>query len=208
VDEQTFDRWAVDVSQRPTRRATLRLIAGGLLVGLLSWRSAGLSRAQDNCGGCPAGHVCVGGVCLVLAPPPRFFCLFQGLDDCGGVCVDVTTDDRNCGACGVACEPFEACVDGACVGPPCGVGLTSCNRICVDLDDDPWHCGACGNSCPIGSYCDGGRCVSSGYFCTTLGLTECDGFCVDIMTDPDHCGGCNIACYNEGARCIAGQYCE
>jgi hypothetical protein len=28
------------------------------------------------------------------------------------------------------------------------------------------------------------------------------------MTDPDHCGGCNIACYNEGARCIAGQYCE
>jgi hypothetical protein len=202
VDEQTFDRWAVDMSQRPTRRATLRLIAGDLLGGLLSWRSAGLSRAQDACGGCPAGYFCRGGVCLV--PPSHFdLCLFQGLDDCGGVCIDLREDDNNCGACGVVCS---GCSNGQCPPPEpvCIPELTNCGGICTDLARDEWNCGACGNSCPIGSFCEGGACVSSGYFCTTLGLTECFGHCVDPLSDPDFCGGCQYACYRDGARCVNG----
>lgn len=35
------------------------------------------------------------------------------LVDCGGVCVDLTADPSNCGACGSACGTL-ACVDGAC----------------------------------------------------------------------------------------------
>lgn len=207
MDERTFDRWAKDMAQRPTRRAALRLLAGGLLGGLFSWRRVAPARAQDACGGCPPGYICRGGACLVPAPPPSLGCLFQGLDDCGGVCVDLREDDNNCGACGVVCS---GCSNGQCPSPEpvCIPELTNCGGLCTDLARDEWNCGSCGNSCPIGSFCEGGACVSNGYFCVTLGLTECDGRCVDILTDPDHCGGCNIACYPPASPASTGAASE
>ena len=47
---------------------------------------------------------------------------------CDGVCVDLQTDRHNCGACGNACAPAEACVVGICVldddgGVDGGLGL-------------------------------------------------------------------------------------
>lgn len=42
-----------------------------------------------------------------LCSPPQL--------DCGGVCVDTTSDPNNCGACGKVC-PSNACVAGKCVG--------------------------------------------------------------------------------------------
>ena len=34
---------------------------------------------------------------------------------CADKCVDLKTDRNNCGQCGFACTPTEACVAGACV---------------------------------------------------------------------------------------------
>jgi hypothetical protein len=41
------------------------------------------------------------------------------LVDCGGVCIDVTSDPFNCGACGVEC-PSQICVSSQCVGSTVG----------------------------------------------------------------------------------------
>jgi hypothetical protein len=41
---------------------------------------------------------------------------------CGGVCEELQTDARNCGACGVACGYGQACVAGACA-PDCAASL-------------------------------------------------------------------------------------
>ena len=37
-----------------------------------------------------------------------------GLVACGGVCVDVTSNNANCGACGMACASGQSCVSGTC----------------------------------------------------------------------------------------------
>jgi len=35
-------------------------------------------------------------------------------NSCGGLCVDVLTDTRNCGGCGKVCPAFQFCVNGTC----------------------------------------------------------------------------------------------
>jgi hypothetical protein len=58
-------------------------------------------------GACVAGAYKHGGGCVCLVSMPSV---------CGEACVDLTTDDDNCGACGRACAPTSACNAGAC-GP-------------------------------------------------------------------------------------------
>jgi hypothetical protein len=38
-----------------------------------------------------------------------------GLKECGGVCIDVANDEKNCGACGKQCAAGLTCVSGACI---------------------------------------------------------------------------------------------
>jgi hypothetical protein len=182
---------------------------GSLLGGLLAWRRVGPARAHNHCGGCPPGHVCsAGGVCLVQLSPGLDHCTAQGLRNCGGVCVDIQEDIRNCGGCGVRCRSGESCAQGRCFSfeELCtGAGLTYCGEAtCVDLATHSRHCGACHNSCGLGANCEDGACVSSGYWCTTQGLTECDGMCVNTLTNDNYCGGCEFACYG-GASCVNGD---
>jgi hypothetical protein len=142
----------------------------------------------------------------------------QGLDDCDGLpdngCeVSVRNDPQNCGACGVACAPYEACVESSCVdlATICSPGKTPCSLgvllDCADLNRDPSHCGACGNACPGGkgehrlAACVNGRCVSRcepGY-----GDCEGNGVCRDLRRDPYNCGACGNAC-ELGQPCIEG----
>jgi MYXO-CTERM domain-containing protein len=47
----------------------------------------------------------------------------DGLTDCAGACVDLSSDDANCGACAIACDDGQSCQDGACrddCGDDCG----------------------------------------------------------------------------------------
>jgi hypothetical protein len=68
------------------------------------------------------------------------------------VCVDLSSDDANCGACGSACSAPEFCSGGQCEAPgldPCTMvpGQAYCGGVCVDMLSDPNNCGACGNAC-------------------------------------------------------------
>lgn len=82
-----------------------------------------------------------------------------GQVDCNGVCVSVTSDPQNCGACGNACGAGLVCSQNTC-SATCGAGLENCNSACVVLASDPNNCGACGNACASGS-CVNGVCAAS-----------------------------------------------
>src|SRR5438105_10209966 len=100
-----------------------------------------------------------GSVLLLLAlagcPSTRSPCA-SGQTDCG-ICADLKTDAKNCGACGHACGD-GTCVNGACV---CSAGATiqNCAGKCVDTATDPKHCGTCDNVCALsGETCAGSLC--------------------------------------------------
>ncbi|CAA6673315.1 unnamed protein product [Spirodela intermedia] len=61
---------------------------------------------------------------------------------CRNRCVDVSSDENNCGLCGVRC-PFS---------------WRCCNGKCVDPKSNPLHCGGCNNRCAAGSRCSHGMC--------------------------------------------------
>lgn len=64
--------------------------------------------------------------------------------DCNGQCVNTSTDNANCGACGRQCN-----------------GNTCCSGACVNTyGNDANNCGACGRSCTAS--CSGTRFCSSG----------------------------------------------
>src|SRR5215217_5441850 len=87
VDNSTFDAVARAVATGSSRRQVLRLLAIGTVTAWLPGR-AGAAPARQDCAG-------------------------MGLTDCGGVCVDVSSDPFNCGGCGIACE------GGVCEGGGC-----------------------------------------------------------------------------------------
>jgi hypothetical protein len=197
MDTRTFDRLTAEVAGRPTRRAALRVLAAGLLGGLLSRHTAAPARAAQ----------------IVVGPPTEgmiLTCADAGLTDCGGACVATLTDPSNCGGCGVVCGPGWSCVSGVCLGeaPPDGVslidcaaqGMTDCGGVCTDLAADSANCGACGNSCPLGGYCEGGVCA--GAICLG-GQTDCGGYCADLLNDPANCGFCHNFC--DSGTCSGGS---
>jgi hypothetical protein len=66
-------------------------------------------------------------------------------EDCDGVAdngFNLTTDAKNCGACGNACRNAQAC----------------CDSGCVSLNTKA-HCGSCGNKCGANQMCSAGTCV-------------------------------------------------
>lgn len=164
----------LDIGEDVSPPATGGLAGGG--------RGAGLGAG----GGGAAGG---GGSPMVGEPdagPPAPTCTAPGADCDGlpgnGCEVDLRTDPKHCGACGVGCT-FDDC---ACEGGQrvlaCPVGRADCdgafdNGCEVDTGDDAAHCGTCGETCPAfgiefhSSSCVNGACVpdcESGHF-------DCDG---------------------------------
>lgn len=149
-----------------------------------------------------------------------------GLQCCGDVCIDTTSDDRFCGGCGIegsqACntEAGQGCCGSMChdllteldncgvCGRECPTGQACCGGECVNRDSDPDACGVCGNACADGERCCRGqcslpgssRCGSCADDCESMGLGCCDGSCVDLDTDRTYCGSC-------GRSCAAGEFC-
>jgi hypothetical protein len=130
---------------------------------------------------------------------------FDDETDCGGDCVDTSSDPNHCGGCGVLCpvEQGLQCVDSVCVGDvDCPPGLVDCGGgACVDLTSDPFNCGGCNVVCPTGD-CIASSCIDG---CPDP-LEQCPDGCVDVFSDPFNCGGCNIQCPSgwscQGASCF------
>jgi hypothetical protein len=127
---------------------------------------------------------------------------------CGGSCVDVTTDNNNCGYCGNRCPSGQTCQGGACLGTGgCPSGTTFCNGGCTNTAYDPSNCGECGNRCPATSSCQNGECIGAGcpsgqQRCITS--TSPYSYCADLQTDPNNCGECENVCPDE-QECVGGQ---
>src|SRR5439155_23743754 len=128
----------------------------------------------------PTGSRCSSGVCC----PP-------GTTNCGGACVNLQTDARNCGTCGTTCGAGQAC----------------CNGVCTALNTTS-NCGACGHACAAPANatatCTNGAC---GYACLT-GFADCDGQAsngceVNLKTDSRNCGACGHVC-PAGKSCVNG----
>jgi FG-GAP-like repeat len=166
--------------------------------------NGGIEDAVDGAGaGCDAGQ-------LVCASSD------------GLVCVDSSTDPRNCGACGLACGPGESCSGARCMctgdgcAAQCDPNLLACaggdGKRCVDPTTDPKNCGACRLECAQDQVCRGARCVCTGDACATgcqaplaacvddRGLSEC----LDLATSRDHCGSCETSCASDEA-CEQGE---
>ncbi|WCJ32963.1 Stigma-specific Stig1 family protein [Euphorbia peplus] len=61
---------------------------------------------------------------------------------CNNKCIDLQTDNKNCGACKNKCKFTQAC----------------CSGKCVYLNHDKRHCKTCGNRCKDGEFCIYGMC--------------------------------------------------
>jgi hypothetical protein len=153
VDGKQFDNLARSFSRGVTRRTVWRAALGAAA----GWLAVGSSNAhaQENgpvplgtpVNGCPAGTV-----------------------DCDGQCVDLMSDDKNCGSCFNSCGDLclggsgcgEICVNGNC---QCPAGLELCadgNYVCTDTSSHRLHCGACDHACEAGESCVQGICTTAG----------------------------------------------
>ncbi len=222
MDAKTFDRVVADAARRSTRRAALRLLVGSLAAGLLAQRGVAPARAaqrsdRDGDGLYDDDEVDVygtnpdvfdtdrdgvgDGAEVYVGTNPRTAsggsACAVGFTDCFGVCVDLSTDNAHCGACGAACAEFVNCGSGQCGGvippppPGCAAGLTDCAHTCVDLAANPYHCGVCGNVCPLESVCQDGYCTAPAV--CPAGQTRCV-YCTDLDDDLFNCGACGTAC--------------
>ncbi|CAN8252882.1 unnamed protein product [Cochlearia groenlandica] len=61
---------------------------------------------------------------------------------CNNKCMDLSTDDNNCGECKNKCK----------------FGQTCCRGQCVYVAYDKRHCGECNHSCDFGQFCVYGLC--------------------------------------------------
>lgn len=177
MDGQRFDGLTRALARRTSRRMVLRGAAAGAAAGALA--RGNLAAAQLTCD--------------------------TGETACNGVCVDLLTDEANCGACGEVCNSDlvgVACIAGACVRTSCPAALPlQCGETvddCVDPTTDPNNCGACGVVC-TGGVCVGGACGAC-----DEGETACGGVCVATCCDNNNCGACGVVCTG-GLTCFEGQ---
>ncbi len=152
----------------------------------------------NNCGGCgiacDEGQRCLAGKCSTegasgsgsgdgsVDPPVEPPGCGLGQLECppgSGICVNIRTNEQNCGACGVACDR-SGCGTGAGTCQACAIEETPplgeiaapvcinisecltprtvCGGACTTLQDDEQNCGACGRRCESG-ICEAGECL-------------------------------------------------
>jgi hypothetical protein len=103
-----------------------------------------LSTSNQNCGSCnfacPSNRTCSGGRCICTSNSN----CSSSQTCCNGSCVDMRSDEANCGACGNVCA----------------TGSTCCSSDCKDLATDFDNCGSCGNRCDSSqdNRCTSGAC--------------------------------------------------
>lgn len=128
----------------------------------------------------------------------------EGYRICGGRCVDVSNDFRNCGACGNECAAAQVCSQGMCVASP-DAGMQDGSLPDGGPRDGGGGVGGMGGMGGTGGDYDASLPDASLSGCG-LGELECAGSCVTPRTDPDHCGECGVSC--GGGFCANGSCSE
>ena len=188
MDPRSFDRLTASVSRRRSRRATLRLLTGGLLGGLLAQRGSSIARAAQPIDRDQDGLYDDDEESIYRTNPDVIDTDGDGLGDGEEVYygTDPRVPDGQYGE-AIACSPE----------------LASCNGGCVDLAFDPLHCGQCGNVCTGG---DGYQGVCSFGVCSLATIPSVPVPIGDV-------GGCvrfdaygNCVCYSvdSAGNCVIG----
>ena len=177
-----------------------------------------------NCGACGAAcdidnavEVCAGGICNIGECSGDYANCNGLLSD--GCEVDLDSDSRNCGGCGLACtgdSAVSACFGGFCQVAACEVGYGDCDGVeangCeVNLQTDEANCGLCGQVCApanasglcIEGTCLIESCIGDWEDCDGDRLTGCEA---NLSSSLANCGACGDVCDLPGAdeTCSAG----
>jgi hypothetical protein len=195
----------------------------------------------NNCGACGnvcrlpnATPTCTAGACAINICIAGFGdCDFNAANGCE---TNLAFDPKNCGACGVACAPGIACVNGVCTGA-CTDGIKDGQE--TDVDCGGPVCPACsvGKACLVGAdctshLCNAGVCAACANACVLpnataqclngacslvacdAGFADCNALAADgcethVNSDVNNCGGCGMACSTNhiAPACSAGS-CE
>ena len=110
-----------------------------------------------------------------------------GTTDCGGQCVDTSSDVSHCGGCNQPCDAGEVCDGtGSCTGE-CQAGLENCGGTCADLQSNIDHCGECFRACGGGEICVAGECTD-GSCSETSSEAQSGALPADIIVVVDNSG--------------------
>ena len=153
-----------------------------------------------------------------IGPPGQWGFGLPTLTKCASGWTTLQFDNKNCGSCGVVCDPFHTCCEGECVlsVENCGGCGTQYQcppfHICCSTDgvfsctltsNDPTNCGICNNVCdffPSPVYDEIVQCCSQGACLSTD----------DLKTNPQHCGNCETDCSvtcGSNCNCSGGHCC-
>jgi hypothetical protein len=208
MDASTFDRLVADASRRRTRRAALRLLASGLLGGLLAQRGVPARARQrpdrDGDGLFDDDETSVYGT-----NPDAFDTDGDGTGDgeevynrdngFAGPNDPLTPDGAaapppptpppppapTCSSLGARCNADAEC----CQGALCCFNGTTLASHCTDVSGIGF---ACPGDAPPAAGCPPGQ-------------TACGSSCVDLITHAGHCGACYHSCplggHCQGGRC-------
>lgn len=145
---------------------------------------------------CWLGLLCL---CACESPIVGLECR-PGFTLCGGRCVDLSADFRNCGSCAHSCGQY-VCEQGTCSSdamhdagmprPEAGIPDAGPTDAGSDVDVDG------------GDEDAGGFQTDAGLPGCSVGTQECEGVCANPSNDPRHCGSCGVACGPE-LFCSAG----
>jgi hypothetical protein len=139
--------------------------------------------------------------------------------NCGGVCVNLSTNAQHCGSCGNDCMMLAHVATAVCTGGTCAISQCRSDYGNCDTNDgngcethltSTSDCGACGTACSGTDVC---AMQTTGYGCEmtcTSGTMLCAGTCIDTTSDLANCGGCGAACpvYANASSTCSGSSCS
>jgi hypothetical protein len=95
--------------------------------------------ACDDGNACTQNDSCQSGVCIGTSAPQAPYA------ECGGTCLDITTDTNNCGGCGRICPAGGTCTSGTCVNVYSYTGADQTYQVptasCGTLSFELWGAG-------------------------------------------------------------------